>query len=117
MTATVARIALLLARPHSLLLRGSDQGVDLLPFLAMDLLNLLPLLRYRKRRVRAYRCNLLASLLRNHAPLLQSGFGNSGDLPARFGPRRPHGRRGRSGRNWPNGNLSHSDCYQSTKKK
>jgi len=94
MTAAVTRIALLLARPHGLLLRGSDQGVDLLPFLAMDLLNLLPLLRYRKRRVRTYGRDLMACLLRNHAPLLQRGFGNSCNLPARFGPRRPRVRRG-----------------------
>jgi hypothetical protein len=46
MTATaVTGVALCLARVHGLLLRGCDQGVTLLPFLPMDLLDLLPLLR------------------------------------------------------------------------
>jgi hypothetical protein len=37
-------IALFLASVHSLLLRGGDEGVNLLPFLSMDLLDLLSLL-------------------------------------------------------------------------
>jgi hypothetical protein len=38
-------IALFLAGAHGLLLRRADEGVNLLPFLPMDLLDLLPLLR------------------------------------------------------------------------
>jgi len=44
-SAGMSGIALFLAGAHGLLLRGGDEGVNLLPFLAMDLLDLLPLLR------------------------------------------------------------------------
>jgi hypothetical protein len=45
MTAAVTWVSFFLARSHGVLLRGCDQGVNLLPFLPMDLLDLLPLLR------------------------------------------------------------------------
>ena len=44
-SAGMTGIALFLAGAHGLLLRGGDEGVNLLPFLPMDLLDLLPLLR------------------------------------------------------------------------
>jgi hypothetical protein len=92
--ATVTRIALFLAVAHGLLLRGGDERVNLLPLLSMDLLDLLPLLRQRQRRIRTHRHDLMAYPLRNHASLLERGFANSCNPPARFRPRRPRVRRG-----------------------
>jgi len=42
--AAVTAVAPLPARPHGSLLRRCDYGLDLLPFLLMDALDLLPLL-------------------------------------------------------------------------
>ena len=49
MSAAVTTVALLLTGPQSSLLCRCDYGIDLLPFLLMNLLDLLPLLLHRER--------------------------------------------------------------------
>ena len=56
MAAAVSTVALFLTRAHGLLLRRRDDGLDLLPFPFMNLLDLPPLLLHRERRIRAHRC-------------------------------------------------------------
>ena len=60
---SAAVTALLLTSPHRFALCRCDDRIDLLPFPLMNLLNLLPLLLYRERGVRAHRLNFLARLL------------------------------------------------------
>jgi hypothetical protein len=70
MAAAVSTVALFLTRAHGLLLRRRDDGLDLLPFPFMNLLDLPPLLLHRERRIRAHRLNFLPRLLGNASPLL-----------------------------------------------
>ncbi len=73
MAAAVRTVALFLTRSHGLLLRRRDDGLDLLPFPFMNLLDLPPLLLHRERRIRAHRLNFLPRLTVRHTSETQSG--------------------------------------------
>src|SRR5579862_2880362 len=80
-------ITRLLTRLHRLLLRRRNDPLDLLLHPFMNLLDLLPLLLRRKRRVRAHRFNLRMRLSFERATLLDRRFGNARNLPTWFKPR------------------------------
>jgi hypothetical protein len=96
--------ALFLTSPHSFALRRCDDGVDLLPLPLTNLLNLLLLLLYRERRVRAHRLIFLARLPVYRLTLLDRRLANARDRPTRFLARPPWPDTNR----WPgaDGNLS-----------